>query len=31
MDTVNGWERNAWQARGFRYFRLGDGNHPLPQ
>jgi UDP-N-acetyl-D-mannosaminuronic acid dehydrogenase len=25
VDAVSGWDRDAWQALGFRYFRLGDG------
>ncbi len=25
VDAVCGWDRDAWQALGFRYFRLGDG------
>jgi UDP-N-acetyl-D-mannosaminuronic acid dehydrogenase len=25
LDTVNGWDGNAWRASGFRFFRLGDG------
>jgi UDP-N-acetyl-D-mannosaminuronic acid dehydrogenase len=25
VDTVNGWPKDAWQALGFRFFRLGDG------
>jgi UDP-N-acetyl-D-mannosaminuronic acid dehydrogenase len=24
IDTVNGWERKAWQSAGFTFFRLGD-------
>ena len=24
IDTVNGWDREAWVAAGFRFFRLGD-------
>jgi UDP-N-acetyl-D-mannosaminuronic acid dehydrogenase len=25
IDTVNGWEADAWKKSGFRFFRLGDG------
>jgi len=24
IDTVNGWQREKWQAAGFQFFRLGD-------
>ena len=24
FDAVNGWERPAWQAAGFQFFRLGS-------
>ena len=25
FDTVNGWQKESWQAAGFSFFRLGDG------
>ncbi|HCS39505.1 MAG TPA: UDP-N-acetyl-D-mannosamine dehydrogenase [Anaerolineaceae bacterium] len=25
FDTVNGWNRKAWEESGFKYFKLGDG------
>lgn len=27
VDTVNGWERRAWQKAGFDFYRIGDGKH----
>ncbi len=29
LDTVNGWEREAWQNAGFEFFRLGDGKSKI--
>ncbi len=29
VDTVNGWEREAWQNAGFEFFRLGDGKSKI--
>jgi UDP-N-acetyl-D-mannosaminuronic acid dehydrogenase len=25
LDTVNGWDREAWKKSGFQFFRIGDG------
>jgi len=27
FDTVNGWDRAAFQDAGFKYYRLGDGKN----
>lgn len=29
VDTVNGWEHDAWQNAGFEFFRLGDGKSKI--
>lgn len=30
VDTVNGWDKDAWQKHGFAYFRLGDRKPQMP-
>jgi UDP-N-acetyl-D-mannosaminuronic acid dehydrogenase len=29
IDTVNGWDREAWQKAGFQFHRLGDKKSPI--
>jgi UDP-N-acetyl-D-mannosaminuronic acid dehydrogenase len=29
IDTVNGWDREAWEAAGFQLFRLGDNKSKI--
>lgn len=29
LDAVNGWQRDAWQAAGFTFERLGDRKHSI--
>jgi UDP-N-acetyl-D-mannosaminuronic acid dehydrogenase len=29
LDTVNGWDKEAWKAGGFKFFRLGDNKSSI--
>jgi hypothetical protein len=29
IDTVNGWNRKAWENSGFQLFRLGDNKSKI--